>query len=147
MKNILEKVVRFFGYDIADTRKDLEIVRLRQEKSRLEAANIDLSKQIEDLQDNTIAEMPTVDMSDPDKKERSKEERQNYVGKVAGLHKDVLEPKIKFMISNSYKALEDTSNDRDLDMAIKGMIYTFREIKSWGDRMVAEQSSYRSEND
>lgn len=65
--------------------------------------------------------------------------RREYVAQVAGLHKDILEPKFKHMISRSLLLLEDSTNDREFDLAVKGAIYFAREFIRWGNLMVSEQ--------
>lgn len=67
------------------------------------------------------------------------EQRVLYVAQVAGLHKDILEPKLRQMISSLYQLLEEASNDREYDQAIKGAIYFAWELIGWGNRMVSEQ--------
>lgn len=67
--------------------------------------------------------------------------RRTYVGVVAGLHKDILEPKIKHMIAKCFLLLEESNNDRDFDQAVKGAIYFGREFLRWGNLMVSEQIS------
>lgn len=83
-------------------------------------------------------------MGDPSPVDR--EQRGLYVARVAGLHKDILGPKLKHMISTSLKLLEDSTNDREYDQAVKGAIYSLRELIRWGDAMVNEQLSYQTEN-
>lgn len=67
------------------------------------------------------------------------DQRKFYVAKVAGLHKDILKPKLKQMISKVHNLLEEESNDHNLDLILKGAVYSFREILIWGDSMVNEQ--------
>lgn len=78
-----------------------------------------------------------IDIGDPSPVDIVK--RKEYVALVAGLHKDVLEPKLKQMISVSHNLLESDQTDRDFDLLMKGVIYSFREILKWGDSMVSEQ--------
>lgn len=67
------------------------------------------------------------------------EARKGYVASVAGFYKDILEPKLKQMIAVSYTMLEETSNDRDFDLILKGVVYSFRDLMKWGETMHNEQ--------
>ena len=65
--------------------------------------------------------------------------RAMYVASVSGFYKDILENKLKQCISVAYGLLEETNNDRDFDLTIKGVIYSFRELTKWGETMYNEQ--------
>jgi hypothetical protein len=65
--------------------------------------------------------------------------RKGYVASVAGFYKDILEAKLKQMIAVSYTMLEETSNDRDFDLILKGVVYSFRDLMKWGEIMYNEQ--------
>lgn len=67
------------------------------------------------------------------------EARKGYVAVVAGFHKDTLEPKLKQMIAVAHSLLDETSNDRDFDLILKGVVYSFRELMNWGEAMHNEQ--------
>ena len=43
------------------------------------------------------------------------------------------------MIAVSYTMLEETSNDRDFDLILKGVVYSFRDLMKWGEIMYNEQ--------
>lgn len=64
--------------------------------------------------------------------------RRQYVSQVAGVYKDLLEPKLKHMISATLFDVGQLSNSRDDDMALKGAVYALRELMRWGDIMVNE---------
>lgn len=66
-------------------------------------------------------------------------ERKAYVAKVAGFFKDVMEPKINHMISVAHNMMEATDSDREFDLILKGVVYSFREFKKWGEMMLNEQ--------
>lgn len=72
--------------------------------------------------------------------------RKMYVAQVAGLHKDILEPKLTQLISNAHKLWGDTSNDREYDLLLKGAVYGYMELLSWGKSMINEQISNQNEN-
>lgn len=78
-----------------------------------------------------------ADMGDPEPVDTEK--RRMYVAEVAGLHKEILEPKFKFMISNIHKMMELETNTQKQDDIWRGAVYFAREIMRWGERMVNEQ--------
>lgn len=80
-----------------------------------------------------------IDVFDGDPIPLDSVKRREYVSQVAGLHTDILEPKLKHMISRSLLLLEDSTNDREFDLAVKGAIYFAREFIRWGNLMVSEQ--------
>lgn len=105
---------------------ELEIQKLRIEKRELESRL-------------KTKEFIDVRLGDPSPVDTVK--RATYVAKVAGLHKEILEPKIKHMISNAHSLLEESTNDREFDQSVKGGIYMLWEICRWGELMVNEQIS------
>jgi len=84
------------------------------------------------------------DIGDPIPK--SEEDRKMYVASVAGFYKDILEPKLKQMISVALNLLEESSNERDFDLTLKGVVYSFRELMKWGETMINEQVANQTEN-
>lgn len=86
----------------------------------------------------------SVDLGDPAPIEGDK--RKNYVATVAGLHKDTLEPKLKQMISVAHNLLEDETNNREIDLSLKGAIYAWRELIHWGNVMVNEQVANQADD-
>ena len=84
-----------------------------------------------------------VKMGDPSPVD--KVQRSLYVAQVAGLHKDILEPKLKHMISNTFQMLKSSTNDRDYDQSLKGAIYFAEELILWGNNMVNEQIAIQTE--
>ena len=72
-------------------------------------------------------------------------QRNLYVGQVAGLYKDILEPKLKHMISKLFVMLKEATNDRDYDQSLKGAIYFGEEMILWGNRMINEQLAIQTE--
>lgn len=81
-----------------------------------------------------------VDFQDPSPLDT--EQRRNYVAQVAGLFKDVLEPKLTQMISAFHNLLEEGTNQRDDDQAIKGAVYMCREFIRWGNLMISEHLAF-----
>lgn len=70
-----------------------------------------------------------------------KEKRMAYVAQIAGVYKDILEPKLKHMLSKLHTEMEDQSADGESDRTMKGVAYAFRELMRWGTLMVSEQVS------
>ena len=113
--------------------RELELVGERNElRNELYAARIKIAHSSENKQ-----KYIDVDIGDPSPVDTV--ERKEYVAIVAGLHKEILEPKLKYMISVSHNLLEAVSADRDFDLVMKGVVYSFRELLKWGDAMVSEQ--------
>ena len=74
------------------------------------------------------------------------EERKAYVAQVAGFHTDILEKKLNQMIVACHILLEEPENSSETDLALKGTIYSFRELIRWGKSMVNEQISYNNKD-
>ena len=101
----------------------------------------ELKKQREELdpfQFKTI-----VGLNDPSPVD--KVERTLYVARVAGLYKDILQPKFNHMISNLHGLLEEATNDREYDQSLKGAIYFAKEVMLWGKLMMNEQIAIQTE--
>ncbi len=86
-----------------------------------------------------------VDVFSKDPSPQDTEKYKLYVAQVAGLYKEILEPKLKHMISNALQLLEPSTNDREFDQAVKGSVYTLRELMLWGQSMINKQISFQSE--
>lgn len=87
-----------------------------------------------------------INVFDGDTEPVDSQKRRVYVSQVAGAHKDILEPKLKSMLSKTFMLLEPSDNDRDFDQAVKGAIYFGRELLRWGERMVNEHVSYQTQS-
>jgi hypothetical protein len=108
------------------------------------AERIALKKQVAYLSDQVFelsakVKTPFVDADLGDPIPIGSEARKLYVATVAGLHKDILEPKLKFIIANIHKAMEEEGNTDKINNMWVGAIYCARELLRWGDRMVNEQ--------
>lgn len=108
----------------------LERLALQKQIATLSQQNRDLSAQVK-------TPFVNADLGDPTPV--GSEARALYVGTVAGLHKEILEPKLKYMISNIHLLMEDEKNSGKDDDMWRGAIYFAREILRWGNRMVNEQ--------
>ena len=108
------------------------------ENLRLEKRITELFEENRDLQ-NKVKKKDLIDVKMGDPAPIDSEQRKLYVSKIAGMHKEILEPKLKQMISSIHTVLEDETNPRDTDQALKGAVYAFWEIIRWGNMMVGEQ--------
>lgn len=86
-----------------------------------------------------VKEKTVIDVSLGDPIPQDTDTRKMYVATVAGFFKEILEPKLKYMISNVHNMFEEVGNDRDFDLILKGVTYSFREMIKWGESMVNEQ--------
>lgn len=115
------------------------------EVSRLKKENQKLKRQLAEVEKETIVD---VGYGDPDREER--EDRKEYVSKVAGIH-NVLVPKFKSvssrirdMMSNpSHYGLED--DEKTLRM-LQGADWTVWEIIRWANKMKSEMMSYHQKD-
>jgi len=143
MKRTNQLLARF-GYRLVKGGVDdnVEIAKAIIERDKLRAKVLRLENQVDSLKKR----QPIIDplIGDPSPKKQT--ERKQYVAEVAGVHKHILEPKFKQMISTAHSLLEDETNSREADQALKGATYVLWELVRWGDLMVSEQVSYQSEN-
>lgn len=121
--------------------------RLLGENSSLQGRVSDLTSELEKARSEINAlkletkfqRRPLIDAKIGDPSPKDTKERAAYVAQVAGLHHDILKPKIMHMISRLHEMLEEASNDREYDQSIKGAIYFAWEFIRWGEMMVNEQ--------
>lgn len=141
----MDKIFDFFGYipksklekcisDYGET-----IRKITNEKLVLKA-EVAAMKKDEELERNTF----NFHVGDPTPTET--ELRKMYVASVSGFFKDTLKKKLEYMIFVAHKLLEEQTNDRDLDLNLKGVVYAFRELLKWGESMVNEQIAYQTDN-
>lgn len=149
---------KIFGYQVISesdynkARNHLKVVAEAESKNIKLIAEIkrygQTLQQERELYDRLVGEKKKhdpidVNMGDPAPEDQK--QRRVYVNEVAGFHRTHLREKMLQMISSSYSLLEASSNDRDLDLTLKGTIYAFRELIRWGDRMVSEDISNSTE--
>lgn len=109
------------------------------------AENFEIKKQLDlvtaerDMMAERLKIKEAIDAKMGDPSPVDGQERRTYVARVAGLYKDILEPKYRQMISTAHALLEESSNNREFDQALKGGIYMLWEMIRWGDSMVNEQ--------
>lgn len=81
-----------------------------------------------------------IDMSDPAPSDT--DSRKAYVAQVAGFYFDILEKKVKQMLSNVHTLMEDCENDDKRNHQLAGAAYSLREFLFWGRAMTNEHMSY-----
>lgn len=135
------KVALLFGEDYQNyrtrsTREANLLVKLAevQEEFKVIATELDRVKKGQKREPRPIINPRLGDPMPVDK-----EQYTLYVAQVAGLHTDILKPKLTQMISSLYAMLEEATNDREYDQAVKGAIYFAWELMRWGDLMVNRQ--------
>lgn len=129
------KVLRENYDELKKTNKLTDTVNLQQ------AHQIQILKQKVD--ENRLEGIIDVDIGDPSPNKG--DERKAYVMRVAGFHKDVLQGKIKQMISVFHKLLEDEENDQNKNHYLQVGVFICREFERWGSAMVNEALSYQVE--
>ena len=125
---------------IESEKKDNSIESLKQELDKVLIQVRTLKNALEEK--NKVK----IDVMVRDPVPSDSEARNAYVARVAGFFVDILEPKLKHMISNSYFVLEDTNNSQNVDNMLKGAIYAFREILLWGETLTNEYKGDLVEN-
>lgn len=85
-----------------------------------------------------------IDLLDP--APADSQTRSEYMARVAGFYFDILEPKLKQMISSSYAVLEG-ENTPEQDNLLKGTIFALREIMRWGENCLNEHKAKYIEPD
>jgi len=118
----------------------LKIDSLESDKLSLRATVTALSHP-EDKEQKSIIDITLGDHIPTDT-----EARKMYVASVAGFFKEIMQKKLEFMIANTHNMLEETTNDRDFDLMLKGAVYSFRELLVWGKLMLNEQMANQTEN-
>lgn len=142
------KKFKLFGYCFVKeedfnhaSNSEVERLKLIVERDEFKARVRDLESKLEAI--NTARPVIDVNLGDPSPTDSKS--RKMYVAAVAGLHKDILGPKIKQMISKSHSLLSESTNTRDEDLSLKGAVYGLWELYNWGEKMINEQMSYQSE--
>jgi hypothetical protein len=146
---MIKKILSFLGYipreelDISNKllkvsrdlmeNKDSEILKLRSEiivlTSNQKKEEVEVKKEI-----------ISYNIADPTPSDDG--ERKAYVSQVSTFFRNILEKKLDQMIGTSLHLLSETDNDRELDIQIKGVIYSFKELKAWGQAMHNEEIAY-----
>ena len=141
---------KLFGFRIVskenfDKAKNNEVERIKLviERDRYKLDSDSLKERIAKINNHSLVEHIELDLGDPSPVK--KEEREIYVARVAGLHKDILKDKLKQMISSIHTAGEDENLQRRTEWMLKGAVYAFREFIAWGDSMINEHIKNESE--
>lgn len=140
MKKIVNKILSKYGYVKMSNQNIVGEATAVIENDKLKKELQVLKAQVESLK----LKKPLIDVKIGDPSPRDASKRKAYVAEVAGLHRTVLEPKFKQMISVAHSILEDESNPPGADSALKGAIYSLWELINWGNAMVNEQLSYQN---
>lgn len=135
LKNIFTKL----GY-ITEAQHEIAVASLKNKVSQLEGENLTLRAEVTSYK-NSEPEKPKtlIDIRLGDPIPLDSEARKMYVAQVAGFFKDIMKPKLDFMLSNLHNMLEERDSDRDFDLILKGVAYAFRDLIKWGDVMTNEQ--------
>lgn len=145
---MFKKIFEYFGYTVVKSADYHDSSSLLLDKAGLMAEVNQLKKKLQQAEVSLQAYAngkPVIDIIVGDPSPKDKKERALYVAAVAGLHRDILEPKLKQMIANTLRLLEEATNDREYDQALKGACYALRELIRWGDLMVNEQLALQAE--
>lgn len=121
----------------AKAEADLRVIQLKGELATSNNKIVGLEKEIRRIKSREFID---IELRDPVPTDAEK--RRLYVGAVAGLHNDILRPKLMLMISKIRELMDSSDNSRDYDQALKGGSYALFEIIRWGDLMVSEDKAY-----
>lgn len=88
---------------------------------------------------------PVVDLNTGDPTPDKVDARREYVARVAAFHKDVMEQKIKSMISLVRDELDKVENTPATDLLLKGTSNALWLVYDWGEQCVNEMLSYQTD--
>lgn len=140
---MLQKILNRLGY-ITKT-----------ESALLRAENFSLREDVKKTRENsdylmdvikTMRQKRVVDTNVGDPAPEDPTARREYVARVAAFHTDVLSPKIYAMVAEVRAELEKIDNSPELDRILKGTSNALWLMHSWGELMVSEMMSYRTDN-
>lgn len=114
------------------------LAREKELKDRIASLELEVFR-LERLTQKDIS-LIDIDIADPTPSDT--DARKVYVSQVAGFFFDVLEKKIKHMLSNVHTLMEDCENDDKRNHQLAGAAYSLREFLFWGRTMVNEHMSY-----
>jgi len=142
---MLKKILNKLGY-IKESLHVSTVATLGNHISQLEKENLILRTEVTSFRTQEKKLTPVIDISLGDPIPQDTESRKVYVATTAGFFKQILEPKLKYMLSNLHNMLEERDSDRDFDLILKGVAYSFRDLIKWGEAMVNEQISNQIDN-
>lgn len=122
--------------DLLDKRRE-QIGDLKVQIGLLEERN----KTLELLLAKPQQKLVKVDYNLEDPSPIEQDKRREYVGRVAGFYKDILEPKIHSMISEIQRDLSNPANTEKMDTYNKATVNALSLLLDWGDEMVNEHLS------
>lgn len=132
----LEALIQKKADEAAEIIVQLRMVQFEKEKKELVAQVFELERKLKNRE--------FIDIGIGDPMPVDSKERRLYVGAVAGLHKEILRPKLMQMIAKTREALDEQENTRDHDLLLKGTSYALFEIIRWGDLMASEDQAYNA---
>jgi hypothetical protein len=133
------KIAREKAEADAKATSDLRVIQLTRENNELKTSIGALKNKLSRYIDH-----PDVSMETGDPVPTDKEKRRLYVSAVAGLHNEILRPKMMLMIAKVREALEREENSREQDLQLKGTAYALWEIIRWGNLMASEDQAYNA---
>ena len=114
----------------------MAVFNLLAKVARLEIELFKKKKQLEKYEHINVVK--DIDVFIGDVTPTNEAKRKNYVALVASLHKEILEPKMKELISNTLVMLSRDDSTREDDLALKGAVTAYKEIIYWGKKMTNE---------
>lgn len=142
---MFKKILRKFGYISLEEHNNIVGI-LSKENQRIKDENLILKATVSSYRDSEKKSVPLIDVFLGDTTPSDTEARKVYVSQVAAFFKDILEPKLKYMLSNLHNVLEERDSDRDFDLVLKGVAYAFRDLMRWGHAMINEHVDNQNTN-
>lgn len=84
-----------------------------------------------------------VDIPIDDGSPVDQDQRKEYTARVSGFFSDIMEARIKYMIGQQMKMLQNPDNSREADLFIKANINALSLLLDWGDECLNEYMSYQ----
>lgn len=142
---MLKKILEKFGYISLQEHNHIVGVLFKQ-KEAMEKEIFLLNVKVTSFEEAEKKFHPLVDFSLGDPAPKDSEQRKTYVARTAGFFSEILEPKLKSMLSSLHNMLEERDSDRDFDLILKGVAYAFRDLIKWGNAMINEQVANQNIN-
>lgn len=103
------------------------------------------------LQNEKVKERPIVAVDEGDPAPDDSAKRRAYIAQVAGFHKDIQSPKLKYLIRLMREEFEKVNRDtfghsqQEYDLYLKGAINFGWLLHDWGEQAINEMISYTQE--
>ena len=149
----MKKIFSWFGYvpNKEGLAKYIQSERERAlERGSLQAENKELRTALFLEKQKTGLPHPVVGVDVKDPSPTDSQKRKSYVGQVAGVHIDIMKPKLLQMIAETREQFEIIDrntfgyNQEQYDLFLKGTINGLWLIHDWGESMLNEQLSYQN---